>query len=114
MARTAEGKDIFVNELAIAYIDVLGDVGLVVPVRWFRRGDILLSRAYTVRTSLATNGDRKLVIDVRESKMREIPLTAYILNVEDLCDPSVQQRWRLPPPDHIEGTLYVLSVSSVC
>lgn len=46
--------------------------------------------------------------------MREIPLTAYILNIEDLCDPSVQQQWLLPPPDHIEGTLYMLFVSSAC
>ncbi|KAI0669224.1 hypothetical protein C8Q78DRAFT_1042302 [Trametes maxima] len=104
MARNAEGKDFFVNELAMANIDSLGYVAPVVPVRWFSRDGALLSVAYPVRLRNSSAGER-LVIDARVSQQLEIPLTAFILNVDDLLDAEVQRVWSLPAPDAIDGLL---------
>ncbi|KAI0362301.1 hypothetical protein OH77DRAFT_1389783, partial [Trametes cingulata] len=104
MARSKDGKDFFVNELAMANIDDLGQVGLVVPTRWFQRDGVLLSRACPVRLRSTSEG-QTLLVDARDSEKMEIPLTSYVLNVLDLLDPEVQRQWALPSPDKVNGVI---------
>ncbi|KAL7285971.1 hypothetical protein ACG7TL_001086 [Trametes sanguinea] len=102
MARSADGKDYFVNELAMANIDAFGYLAPVVPIRWFRRDGALFAKACLVRLDTSMQGTpTKFVVDAQESGEVDIPLSKFVLNVEDLCTPEVQERWALPPPDHI-------------
>ncbi|CDO70741.1 hypothetical protein BN946_scf184798.g56 [Trametes cinnabarina] len=102
MARTAEGKDFFVHELALASIDTLGHVAPIVPTRWFHRNGQLMSKA--LRVKLGTfNGSQRFIVDARVEQNIEVPLTAYLLNVEDLLDDEVQRQWSLPAPDQVHG-----------
>ncbi|KAJ2990713.1 hypothetical protein NUW54_g8391 [Trametes sanguinea] len=106
MARNAEGKDFFVHELALASIDGLGHVAPVVPTRWFYRNGQLVSKAQRAMVEpVGPGGSQKFVIDGRTEELLEVPLTAYLLNVEDLLEELVQRRWALPPPDLVHGVM---------
>ncbi|KAJ2968132.1 hypothetical protein NUW54_g13310 [Trametes sanguinea] len=104
MARNAEGKDFFVYELALASIDGLGHIAPVVPTRWFYRNGQLMSKAQRATVEpVGPNGTQRYIVDGRPEELLEVPLTAYLLNVEDLLDELVQRRWALPPPDLVHG-----------
>ncbi|KAH9851930.1 hypothetical protein C2E23DRAFT_780036 [Lenzites betulinus] len=102
MARSATGKDYYVHEIALANIDEHGTIAPVVIARWFQRGGNLIAKAHPLRTT----ADRaQFVVDARSSENLEVPLTSFLLNVEDLSSAQVQAKWGLPPPDKVQGVL---------
>ncbi|OJT11326.1 hypothetical protein TRAPUB_12201, partial [Trametes pubescens] len=98
MARSTTGKDYFVNEVALANIDMQGTVAPVMVARWFIRAGKLIAKAHPMRLTL---DGVELVIDAREQKTIEIPLTSFVLNIDNLLSSHTQAEWRLPAPDKI-------------
>ncbi|KAJ7181855.1 hypothetical protein C8R46DRAFT_1313390 [Mycena filopes] len=102
MARGNGGKDYYVEEVCFARLDVVGNVGPVMPMRWFVRDGKLLSTAHPLRL---TESQHAFVIDGRDVACIELPLESYFLNVSDLQDPDCQIRYGIPPPSQIAGIL---------
>ena len=113
MARGIDGRDYFVNELAMARVGSQRHPAPVVIARWFQREGALFSKAYPVgfRETNMSEGP-EMIVDTREAHRLEIPLSEYMFCIEDLCQPSVQQQWAIPSPERLCGMLQVfLSIS---
>lgn len=100
MARSATGKDYFVNEVALANIDAHGTVAPVMVARWFTRAGRVIAKVHPMRL---TPDQSELVVDARDAKTIEVPLTSFVLNVDDLLAPHTQVEWHIPAPDKIHG-----------
>ncbi|KAI0696468.1 hypothetical protein C8T65DRAFT_583417, partial [Cerioporus squamosus] len=100
MARSATGKDYFVEEIAV--VDVPGrGLAPVMISRWFMKDSQLLATVLPLRVSL--DGGR-YVIDARTGQQFDIPLEAFRLSVLDLEDnPTVLDALQLPRCGDIEG-----------
>ncbi|KAJ7246761.1 hypothetical protein C8J57DRAFT_726125 [Mycena rebaudengoi] len=94
MARSANGKDCYVEEPAMANLDGHGNIGPVMPMRWLMRDGNLWAVAHKLRI---TREQDAYVIDATSGGSLELPLTAFFLTVEELADSDCQKRYLLPP-----------------
>lgn len=104
MARAGTGKDYFVNEVALVKIGAPESAVPVMIARWYMREDVLVAKVHPLRLSL---DKRQFVVDARDHQAVEVPLTSFLLNVEDLHEPHTQAEWHLPAPDKIYGEFIV-------
>ncbi|KAH9946550.1 hypothetical protein B0H21DRAFT_822615 [Amylocystis lapponica] len=102
MARGADGKDYYVDEIALANLDDMGRVGPVMVRRWFRRGGELVAR---VNPLLVHHDGRHFLVDERKKSTLVVPLSAFLLSVEDLDSPQIQAHYNLPSPSAVEEAL---------
>ncbi len=118
MARGHDGRDYFVNELAMACLHdgSREDIVPLVVVRWFQRNGCLLSKAHPVLMhNTGQPGEREYVVDARKDALVEVPLVSYLFCVEDLCRLEVQVQWGLPAPERVHGKSYISShYSDIC
>ena len=62
------------------------------PVRWFQhKGEIMAKAHLLICTPTGYTIDRQTQSDL------DVPLKAFLLNVNDLSDPECQGRYNLPP-----------------
>ncbi|KAJ7251881.1 hypothetical protein C8J57DRAFT_1077808 [Mycena rebaudengoi] len=99
MARDVNGKDYYVEEPCLAYLNN-GRVGPVLPIRWFMRGETLIAIVHLLHVTPQLDA---FIIDGRASGCIELPLSAFFLSVVDLQDPACQARYGLPSPHKIVG-----------
>ncbi len=98
MARDANGKDYFVEEPCMAQLDDTGEVvAPVMPISWFRRGSDLWAHSHYLRCT-----PQGYVVDRRPHGSVDIPLSNFLLNVNDLQSTVIQDEYGLPPAK-IEG-----------
>lgn len=102
MAREANGTDYFIEEPCFANLDDLGNIGPVMPVRWFTRNGSIYAKAHHLRLTHARDA---FVIDATVQGCVELSLEAFFLSVNDLMDPECQRRYGIPPPSNISGKL---------
>lgn len=98
MARGSDGKDYYVHELALVYLD--GVERPVMITRWYERDGVVVADVHPMRLS---PGCDAFVIDGRDDKIEIIPLHAFMLSIEQLSEPSIQAKYGLPPPDRVLG-----------
>ncbi|TFY59665.1 hypothetical protein EVJ58_g5640 [Rhodofomes roseus] len=99
MARSKDGKDYFVNEVAMANLDELGRIGPVMVQRWFMRDQRLMAR---VTPLLIDEGNTGYVLDERPGAMKDVAVDAFFLDVTDMASPIIRQQYRLPETDVVK------------
>ncbi|OSD07171.1 hypothetical protein PYCCODRAFT_1358838 [Trametes coccinea BRFM310] len=102
MARSATGKDYYVNEMALANLVPEEPAAPVVIARWFMRAGQLVAKVHPLRM---TPDRHQLVVDARPGMVKDVALTSFLLNVEDLDKAGTQAEWGLPAPDQFEGII---------
>ncbi|KAI1797716.1 hypothetical protein LXA43DRAFT_877016 [Ganoderma leucocontextum] len=102
MARAPDGRDYFVNKLAMAVINPGGPPTPVMIQRWFRRGGSVWAAAHPTR---AAEVPGRLIVDEREGKSFDIPLTSMRYCIEDLLKPPPEAAACLPSPDVVMAVL---------
>ena len=107
MARASDGRDYFVNEIAMA--EVNKNVTPVIVARWFQRDGALVSKAHPVRL-YAAGEEPAWVIDARPKAIIEVPLVSYLFCVEDISLCEVHEQWNIPPPERIHGRMAIKSL----
>lgn len=101
MARSATGKDYFVEEVAVVDIPGRG-LSPVMVSRWFMKDSILWATVLPLRV---TPDRSRYVVDARAGQQLEIPLDAFRLCIVDLQDnPTVLEALQLPACGEVEGT----------
>ena len=101
MARSEQGKDYFVNEIAMANIDTLGRIAPVMIRRWFSRKDELFAK---VSSLLIDDTRTSFLVDERPTGTFDLPLSAFFLDALDLQNDTVRQQYGLPSLANIAGT----------
>lgn len=102
MARGANGKDYYVNEVAMVNIEPSGEIVPVMTMRWFTEEGVIKA---SVRRLLISDSGRSFVIDGVNESCMQVPLSAFFLTVKDLQEPRIQRQYLFPPPEAVEGTL---------
>ncbi len=100
MARGADGRDYFVEELAVC--DITGDKDLV-PVlvsRWYQKEGGLWATVLPVGLN---HNKSAYIFDGREGKSWTIPLSSFCMNTLDLENDMVRDSLVVPSPEHVEG-----------
>lgn len=100
MARSRDGKDYFVNEVAMANLDNYSRIGPVMIRQWFVRDKALVAR---VSLLLLTAENDAYVLDGRCEALTDVPLDAFFLNVLDMESPQLRRRYGLPSSDKVKG-----------
>ncbi|KZT64475.1 hypothetical protein DAEQUDRAFT_769652 [Daedalea quercina L-15889] len=104
MARSGDGKDYFVNEVALATLDRFGRIGPVLIRRWFTHNKELVAQ---VSPLLVHADNLGYVLDERSSALTlDIPLSMFFLNTLDLCNGAIRQQYGLPDPAGLISVLY--------
>ncbi|KAI0716145.1 hypothetical protein C8T65DRAFT_572363 [Cerioporus squamosus] len=102
MARAADGKDYFVQELALAEVPAAGGTIPIMILRWYEKDGKLIARAHPVRLTPTRDA---FVVDGRPDKIVDIPLDCFRMSVEELHSKEVQRVYELPPPSSICGII---------
>lgn len=101
MARAADGRDYFVNEAAIAMVGDSGELAAVMIRRWFTvHGAIHAIASPLVRT----RDQSHLIVDGRDEKQLEIPLSSFRWCIHDMVGPNARAEMQsMPSPENISG-----------
>lgn len=106
MARAPDGRDYFVNEVAISTMDDEVGMAAVMIRRWFTvQGQIYASAS----PLLTTEGQSHLVVDDRTEKQIEILLVSFRWCIDDLIGPKAQQLGSMPSVENVAGEYHLFS-----
>ncbi|KAI0353117.1 hypothetical protein OH77DRAFT_1522874 [Trametes cingulata] len=106
MVRALDGKDYYVNELAMVAVGVGQRLVPAIPRRWYRKDGEVWA---TVSPMLRGEPLDSLVVDEREGSTFELPLVSFRLSVEELLSVHTQAELgaeALPSPLNIAGVLF--------
>ena len=100
MAHGVDGKDYFVQELAMADIPDLGGLVPVIITRWYEKCQVLTAKVHPVGL---TRGGNAFIVDARDNSAREVPLSAFVFSVEEMLTLNVQDMYAIPSPTQVAG-----------